>query len=141
MSSKFYRVSWASPLGDKPDQHGNNWQSLALEGVEPKIAILVQNAIQKDTAIYGRVEKKTSQKGNEYYRFYREQLPEGVTPPVVQQSTPVQAVTSTGDSAKILEELGTLQDLLRKVATMVGVQEEVVLEDIEDEPDLSDIPF
>lgn len=148
--SKFYTVSWASDPSGDPDQHGNRWQNLKLEGYDGyTVRILAKNPINKGQQMYGHVEKaeKRSKPGEFYYRFRRQQVPEGV-------QRPATGVTSGGTT-----QLDRIEQKVDAIAKMVGVQEtsETEQESIErqgkevaeqlpsddevDNIDLSDIPF
>jgi hypothetical protein len=77
MATKMYTIAWASPQGGEPDQHGNMWQTIVLDGYEPKVKILTKNAVNKGDQLYGQITNEESKAGNKYYRFRKEQVPEG----------------------------------------------------------------
>lgn len=93
--AQFYKVLKADPLGDpwtpsfegaKPTQ--NFW--CQFEGVEKNVSVgkQVPNTLVPGEQVYGDLVYAKSQKGNEYWKFKSQKVPDGVQRPA---SSPAQA--------------------------------------------------
>lgn len=95
---------------------------------------------------YGVMEVTMSKKGTEYYKFKRQEAPDGIV-------KPPETVLPTNEGSGIMQEVLELTQANNVLLKMLSGEEpeergddsakdEVVLDDIEDKPvDLSDIPF
>lgn len=140
--AKFYTIKWASPASDPLPPHNNVWQTIILEGYDPKVKISVKEAHKAGDQIYGDVTKEQSKAGAEYYRFRKQQVPDGVERP--QQTT---LPANNSELMTLVKEIHAVvvanKAESRDVATIADrAAEETILDDIDDEPvNLDDIPF
>ena len=101
--AEFYKLLKADPMGEPWQAHGKDMQTYwcQVEGEELNVMITKQvgNTISPGHHVYGNLMKATSQKGNDYWKFKSEQVPEGVQRPQDAPSTPAQATAqqATGD--------------------------------------------
>jgi len=137
--TKFYTIKWASPASDPTPPHNNRWQTIILEGYDPKVKISVKEAHKAQDQIYGNVTKETSQAGQEYFRFRKQQIPDGVERPQTPSAGPSELL-------ELIKEIHAVvvppSDEESHTASDIAEPNETVLDDIDDEPvDLSDVPF
>lgn len=90
--AEFYKVLTAEPLGDPYSAHGKMLQNFwcQFEGVDKAVSLSKQvpNTPQLGGYVYGNLMYAKSQKGNEYWKFKSEKVPDGMPRPA---STPAQA--------------------------------------------------
>lgn len=136
-SDKFYEVSWASEPSQSQDQHGNRWQTLKFEGYGTNVQILAKNPVAQGQQLYGHITKEQKQAGGEYYRFRKQQIPEGVSAPAAGPNT-----GSHDMMALVKENNKMLKQLLGIEEAAPEPPQDTVIEDIDDNPvNLDDIPF
>ena len=126
--AEFYKILKAEPLGDpwtpsfagaKPIQ---NWWC-QLEGVDKDVSIgkQVGNSLHPGKHVYGDLKYAKSQKGNEYWKFDGQKVPEGVQRPAdtPAQATAQQATSAEGYGEQWAEKNGAVPDWAKPMYNMV----------------------
>lgn len=124
--AKFYNIEWVSPPSETPDQHGNRWYSLKIEG--KTIKQLAKNPPTIGQR-YGEITKETAKSGNVYYRFRPQKVPDGVSPGQmgIDSSSDGNGLRLAQNSSEILT---MLRDIQSRLIRLMG--EDVATEAMED---------
>jgi len=149
METKYYTISWVSKPSAQPDNHGNYWYNLKLEGYEYNVAILAKNEPTVGQRIYGKVtkEEKKSKPGEHYYRFRKEQVPDTSNVGSPYSGTADDTPKEYQDEDRVGDILQLVKEIHKAVGAVSDYEErtERVAETFDvdtDEPvDLSEIPF
>lgn len=92
---KFYEVQYFKDL-EGTDQHGNITSSVRFVG-ETESALYrhaPSTTLEAGQKLYGTIEEKTSQAGNQYFKFTRETPPEGTSQNSPEGSEAIPILTS-----------------------------------------------
>lgn len=135
--AEFFKVLRADPLGEPwtPQQAGakaiqNFW--CQIEGQEQAVSVgrQVDNPLRAGMHIYGDLLFAKSQKGKQYWRFRGAKVPEGVSRPTDDPSTPAQATAqqATGRSVDMSAQMpdwfqawaNTINDIYKMVKELHG---------------------
>lgn len=135
--AQFYKILKADPLGEPYTPNVPNAKAIQsywcqVEGEEWNVMISKQvgNTLTPGEHVYGDLTKATSQKGNNYWKFKSQMVPEGVQRPASTpaQSTAQAAVGTTpvdtsgtvpGWASVVINEQGEIKAMLEHVVTML----------------------
>lgn len=120
MQSQTYYITSVKDTSFDPDQFGNKFYSIEVEGVQGNLLWKTKNRPNTGISVYGHIEPSKSGKSN---LFKRDQKPEDYKEPSrpafsdsllqqPQQQSPVSTSGNTVDTAKIM---GALRELYRLV--------------------------
>lgn len=105
--AKFYNIEWVSPPSETPDNHGNYWYSIKIDG--KTIKQLAKNPPTTGQR-YGEITKETSRSGKEYYRFRPQRVPDGVSPGQMGMNP-----SSDGNGLRLAQNSSEILDMLRDI--------------------------